>query len=138
MSTWRGRRARRVSAIARARIALAASAVSGASSDGFQTTGSPQTSATAVFQDHTADGEVEGADDADDAERVPGLHQPVARALGGHRPAVELAGQPDGEVADVDHLLHLAPRLGGDLADLEADQGGQVVLVLGEQLAEAA
>ena len=78
--------------------------------------------------------EVEGADHADDAERVPGLHQPVAGPLGGHRPAVELARQPDREVADVDHLLDLAARLGGDLADLEADQRGEVVLVLGEQL----
>ena len=77
------------------------------------------------------DGEVEGADHADDAERVPGLHQPVAGALGGYRLAVELAGEADGEVADVDHLLDLAERLGGDLADLQADQGGEVLLVLG-------
>ena len=80
--------------------------------------------------------EVEGGDHADDAERVPGLHQPVAGALRGHRAAVELARQPDREVADVDHLLDLAARLGGDLPGLDADQGRQVVLVLGEQLAE--
>jgi hypothetical protein len=78
--------------------------------------------------------EVEGADHADHAQRVPGLHQSVSRALGGHGPAVQLARQPDREVADVDHLLDLAAGLGGDLADLEADQRGQVVLVLGEQL----
>ena len=65
------------------------------------------------------DREVERGDDADDAERVPGLHQPVARALRGDGQAVELAGQPDREVADVDHLLHLAERLGADLAGLE-------------------
>ena len=83
------------------------------------------------------DGEVEGRDDPDHAERVPGLHQPVAGPLGGHRAAEQLPRQADGVVADVDHLLHLAERLGGDLADLEADQGGQVVAVLAQQLAEA-
>ena len=111
-------------------------AVSGVSSDGFQTTGSPQTRATAVFQDHTAAGKLNALMTPDDAERVPGLHQPVAGPLGRHRPAVELARQADREVADVDHLLHLAARLGGDLADLEADQRGEVVLVLGQQLAQ--
>ncbi len=59
-----------------------------------------------------------------------------ARALGGDGAAVELARQADGELADVDHLLHFAQRLGGDLADLDRHQRGQVVLVLGEQLAE--
>ena len=41
-----------------ARIAWLARAVSGASSDGFQMTGSPQTRAIAVFQDHTAAGKL--------------------------------------------------------------------------------
>jgi hypothetical protein len=60
----------------------------------------------------------------------------VTRALGGHGAPVELARKADGEVADVDHLLHLTARFGGDLADLEADQGGEVVLVHGQELAE--
>ncbi len=80
--------------------------------------------------------EVEGADHADDAQRVPGLVQPVTRSLRRHRAPVELARQADREVADVDHLLHLAQRLGADLARLQAHQVGQVGLVLGEQLAE--
>jgi hypothetical protein len=62
----------------------------------------------------------------------------VAGALGADRPAVELPRQADGELADVDHLLDLAGRLGGDLADLDAHQGGEVGLVLAQQLAEAA
>jgi hypothetical protein len=82
-------------------------------------------------------GEVERADHTHDAERVPGLHQPVTRTLRGHRLAVELAGEAHGEVADVDHLLDLTARLGGDLSDLEADQCGQVVLVDGQQLAQS-
>ena len=88
--------------------ARTASAVSGACSDGFQTTVSPQTRASAVFHDQTATGKLKALMTPDDAERVPGLHQPVARALGRHRPAVQLPRQADGEVADVDHLLDLA------------------------------
>ena len=84
------------------------------------------------------DGEVERRDHADHAERVPGLHQPVAGPLGGHRPTEQLPRQPHGVVADVDHLLDLAARLGGDLADLDADERGEVVEVLAEQLAEPA
>ncbi len=83
------------------------------------------------------DGEVERRDHPDDAERVPGLHQAVAGPLRGHRAPEQLPRQPDGVVADVDHLLHLAARLGGDLADLDGDQRGQVVEVLAQQLAEA-
>ena len=122
------------SAMACWRIAAQASDVSGVSSDGFQTTGSPQTRATAVFHDQTAAGKLKALITPDDAERVPGLHQPVSGPLGRHGPAVQLPRQPHREVADVDHLLDLAAGLGRDLADLEADQRGQVVLVLGEQL----
>ena len=112
--------------------------VSGVSSDGFHTTVSPQTSATAVFHDHTATGKLNARDDAHDTERVPGLHQPVTRPLRGHRPPVELTRQADREVADVDHLLHLAARLGADLADLERHQVGEVVEVLGAAARRAA
>ena len=83
------------------------------------------------------DGEVERGDHTDDAERMPGLHQPVARALGGDGLAVQLPRQADRELADVDHLLHLAERLGGDLARLDRDECGEIGLVLDEQLAEA-
>ena len=80
--------------------------------------------------------EVERGDHGHHPERVPGLHQPVARALGGHRATLELAREPDREVADVDHLLDLAERLGRDLARLDRDQLGDVGLVLAEQGAE--
>jgi len=82
------------------------------------------------------DGEVEGGDDADDAERVPGLHHPVAGPLGGDGEAVQLPRQPDGEVADVDHLLHLAQPLRGDLADLDGDQAAEIGLGRAQLLAE--
>ena len=57
------------------------------------------------------DGEVERRDHGARAHRVPRLHQAVAGPLAGDRQAVQLAGQPDGEVADVDHLLDLAEAL---------------------------
>ena len=82
------------------------------------------------------DGEVERGDDADDAERMPRLHQPVARPLGGDGAAVQLPRQADGELADVDHLLHLAERLGGDLARLDGDQRREIGLVLDQQFTE--
>ena len=111
--------------------------MSGVSSEGFHTTGSPQTSAIAVFQDQTATGKLK-------ALMTPttpsGCQVSMSRWPGRserHRAAVELARQADGEVADVDHLLDLAAGLGGDLADLEADQRGEVLLVLAQQLAEA-
>ena len=44
--------------MARSSSAAEASADSGASSDGFQTTGSPQTRASAVFHDQTATGKL--------------------------------------------------------------------------------
>jgi len=44
--------------MARSSKAEQASEVSGVSSDGFQMTGSPQTSAMAVFQDQTAAGKL--------------------------------------------------------------------------------
>jgi hypothetical protein len=57
-------------------------------------------------------------------------------ALGRDGAPVQLAGQTDGESADVDHFLHFAQRLGGDLAHLDRHQCGQVFFVFGEQLAQ--
>ena len=58
MSTWETSAGAPTSASACWRVAAQARDVSGASSEGFQTTGSPQTRATAVFQDHTAAGKL--------------------------------------------------------------------------------
>ena len=84
------------------------------------------------------DGEVERGDHADRADRVPLLHQPVAGAFRRDRQPVQLAAQPDGEVADVDHLLHLAECLALDLAGLELHQSGEVGLVLAQHHAQSA
>ena len=84
------------------------------------------------------DREVERADDTHWPHRVPRLHQPVTGALGRDGEPVQLPRQTDGEVADVDHLLHLAEALGADLARLDRHQFAELSLVLAEQLAEAA
>ena len=47
--------------------------------------------------------------------------------FGGDGEAVKLAGEADGEVADVDHLLDLAEALGEDLAAFAADQPAELV-----------
>src|SRR4029077_2303997 len=53
-------------------------------------------------------------------------------------PAEELSRLADGQVADVDDLLHFAACLGQDLAVLEADQAGEVLLARAEAVAQAA
>ncbi len=59
-------------------------------------------------------------------------------ALGLDRQAVELARQADGEVADVDHLLHFAEPLGLDLADFDRHQPAELGLGGAQFLAEQA
>ena len=82
------------------------------------------------------DREVEGADHRDGPERMPRLGEAVAGALRRDRAAVELAREADGEVADVDHLLHLAEPLLGDLPDLERDERAERLLLAAQLLAE--
>ena len=68
------------------------------------------------------DREVEGADHAHDAERMPGLHHSVLGPFRGDGQAEQLARQPDSVVADVDHFLHLALGFGDDLSGFKRDQ----------------
>lgn len=78
------------------------------------------------------DGKVERGDDSDNAERVPRFRQPVSGTLGRHGASVELPGETDGELADVDHLLYLAESLRGDLPGLQRHDFREVILVLGQ------
>ncbi len=84
------------------------------------------------------DGEVEGRDDPDRAERMPLFHHAVARALGRDGEAVELPREPGGEVADVDHLLHFAVAFGANLPHLERDEVAQRLLDRAQGVAEVA
>ncbi len=108
--------------------AWTASAVSGVFSEGFQTTGSPQTRAKRGVPGPDRHGDVERRDDAAHPERVPDLHHPVVRPLGGDGEPVQLPRQADGEVADVDHLLDLAEALREDFSRLERHQPAEIVL----------
>ena len=69
---------------------------------------------------------------------MPLLVHPVARALGVHGEAVELAREAHREVGDVDALLHLAEALGIDLAHLAADDLAELRLARAEGLAHQA
>ena len=62
----------------------------------------------------------------------------MAGALGGDRAAEELSREAHGEVADVDHLLHLAEALLGDLAGLERDELAECLLLASQLLAQQA
>ena len=57
---------------------------------------------------------------------MPLLVHPVAGALGVHRKPVKLAGKPDGEVADVDHLLYFAHALCTNFAHLQRDKSAEL------------
>ena len=59
-------------------------------------------------------------------------------SLGRDRASVQLAREPDREVADVDHLLHLAEAFLRDLPDLERHEGTERLLLAAELLAQEA
>src|SRR3954451_17496103 len=69
---------------------------------------------------------------------MPRLEQPVGGALARDRETVQLPRQPDGEVADVDHLLDLPEALRADLAGLDGNELAELRLVRPEQLPEPA
>jgi hypothetical protein len=59
---------------------------------------------------------------------MPSLHHPVVGALSRDGAAVELPRQPDGEVANIDHLLDLAESFGHDFARLKRHEPAEVIL----------
>lgn len=69
---------------------------------------------------------------------MPGFHHAVAGAFAGNRQPVELAREADGEIANVDHFLHLAQALGEDLPGLDGDELAQRVLFGAQLLAQQA
>ncbi len=102
-------------------------AASGVFSEGFQTTGSPQTKASGAFQDHTATGKLESGDDSTDAERVPALHHPVVDALGSDGAATGAgAMEPRPRSRRYRSSLGPSPRPSGDdLSCSRASRAGQ-------------
>ncbi len=62
----------------------------------------------------------------------------MARPLRGDGEAIELARETDGEVADVDHLLHLAEAFLQDLAAFQGHETAEALLRRPQLLAEEA
>lgn len=83
-------------------------------------------------------GEVEGGDNAGDAEGAPGLHHAMFGALGGEGEAADLTREASGEGADVDHLLDFAQTFGEELAGFDGDEATEGVEVGAEFFAEEA
>ena len=81
--------------------------------------------------------EVARGDDRGDADRVAEREQLLVRQLARHGLAVEPPPLAEEEVAGVDHLLHLAQRLGVGLADLAREQARQRLLVVLHQPPDA-
>ena len=50
----------------------------------------------------------------------------MAGALRGDGQPVKLPGKADGEIADVDHLLNFAQRLGGDFPDFQGNKYAEI------------
>ena len=103
----------------------------------------PEDAIAAHRRDHGIPGphrhrEVEGADHAHHAERVPLLVHAMSGALAVHGEAVELAREADGEIGDVDHLLHFAQAFGQDLAHLERNERAQILLMSAQFIADLA
>jgi len=67
---------------------------------------------------------------------MPLLHHAMRRTLAGNSQAIELAGETDGEITDIDHFLHFAAAFGSDLASLYHYQAAQVLLGGSQLLAQ--
>ena len=113
-------------------------AVSGVLSDGFHTTQSPHTAAIIAFQDHTATGKLNALITPTTPSGCHCSYMRWPRPLAVHGEAVELARKADGEIGDVDHLLHFALAFGQDLAHLERDQRAQIVFGRAQFVADLA
>ena len=67
---------------------------------------------------------------------MPRFRHPVPRAFRGDRQAIKLARQADGEVADIDHLLHFAESFLQDLACFERDEATERRLFFTQAIAK--
>src|SRR5215471_7848805 len=69
---------------------------------------------------------------------MPLLVHAMVRPLARYREAVELTREADGEVSEVDHLLHFAEAFGENLAGFESYQGAELGLMRAELVADLA
>ena len=83
-------------------------------------------------------GEVERRNNERRSQRMPLLHHPVAGTFAGDGQPVQLTRKADGEVANVDHLLHFAQAFGQGLAAIDGDKARKAVLMVPQRIAEKA
>src|SRR5205823_9196715 len=69
---------------------------------------------------------------------MPLLHQTMVFSLRLNRQAVKHARLADGEIADIDHLLHFAFAFSDDLAGLEGDELAELVFRFAQRIAKPA
>ena len=83
------------------------------------------------------DREVPGRDDPDHADRPADGHRELVGHLRRHGLAEQAAPLAGHVVRDVDRLLHVAARLGQDLAHLAGHEPRELFLVLGQEARDA-
>ena len=69
---------------------------------------------------------------------MPDFAHMVFRAFTAHCNAVELAGQAEGEVADIDHFLDFAETFGEDFATFYGDKFAKIIFGSAEFFTEQA
>ena len=84
------------------------------------------------------DRKIKRGDDGDETERMPLLHQTMVRPFGLNRQAIQHARLADGEIADVDHLLHFAFAFGDNFSGLESDELAKFMFQFAERVSETA
>ena len=84
------------------------------------------------------DWKIESADHGDNTERMPLLHQTMIGPLRLNRQAIKHARLTNGEIADVDHLLHFAFALRDNFPGLERDELPEIIFVFAQGVAELA
>src|SRR5699024_555466 len=77
------------------------------------------------------------SDDPDNPQWMPGFHQTVTCTFGGHSLAIQHAGLPNSEIADIDHFLNFTFRLGGDFPDFGCNESSEICFVLGQEFGPA-
>ena len=97
----------------------------------------PQMSAGKSFQAGMATGKFQGVMMPDHADRPADRHRELVGHLRRHGLAEQAPALAGHVVGDVDRLLHVAARLGQDLAHLARHEPGELLLVLGQEARDA-
>ena len=115
-------------------ILITAMAVSGVIGEGFQMALLQQTAASRAFHAHTATGKSNEVMTPMGPSGLPLFVEPMAWPLRRHRESVQLSGESNCEVGDIDHLLDLAKTLRECLACFQTDQSPKLCLVRAKRI----